>query len=255
MYLLTQEDGFRPAIVDDRNFYQPAGVRKWIKSGFLNDDIKVPLSIAWTFRSHIEPDLLLQNLALTLQAMGVGGWIHASVSPPFLLGHPMYASESRGLGFRWQVPRFWPLDAIRWGVPLPKVRANPVGLDGVLEGMCPPYYKSMDAAVDALLERKYGKGGVYNDPAYFDRIFKPGITSRYLKEVPHYSEQAIECTKAVCNYIYEKHGRFPAHCDAMYVPGIWLQAHHLDLGYYDSLFQNAYDESHRLHQDLWHAGS
>ena len=31
MYLLTQPDGARPAIVDDRNFYQPAGVKKWIK--------------------------------------------------------------------------------------------------------------------------------------------------------------------------------------------------------------------------------
>jgi hypothetical protein len=41
----------------------------------------------------------------------------------------------------------------------------------------------------------------------------------------------------------------------MYVPGIWLQAHHMDLGYYDSLFQNAYNESHRTHQDLWHGGS
>jgi hypothetical protein len=61
-YLLTQVDGYRPEIIDDRNFYQPAGTRKWVKNGFLNKDIKVPLGIAWTFRSHIEPDLLLQNL-------------------------------------------------------------------------------------------------------------------------------------------------------------------------------------------------
>ena len=43
MYLLTQPEGARPAIVDDRNFYQPAGTKKWIKSGFLNEDIKLPL--------------------------------------------------------------------------------------------------------------------------------------------------------------------------------------------------------------------
>jgi hypothetical protein len=252
IYLLTQVDGHRPQIVDDRNFYQPAGTRKWVRNGFLNNDIKVPLGIAWTFRSHIEPDLLLQNLVLVLQAMGLGGWIHASVSPPFLLGHPMYRDQSRGLDFRWQVPRFWPLDTIRWGVPLPKVRANPVGLDGVLEGMCPPYYRSMEAAIDALLESKYGKGGVYDDPTYFDRIFKEGLTQSYLREVPHYTEEAIECAKDICTYIYEKHGRFPAHCDAMYVPGLWLQAHHLDTHYYDLLFKRGYSESHRRHQELWH---
>ena len=252
MYLLTQEDGHRPEVVDDRNFYQPAGVKKWVKNGFLNKDIKVPLGIAWTFRSHIEPDLLLQNLVLALQAMGLGGWIHASVSPPFLLGHPMYDKETRGLNFRWQVPRFWPMDVLRWGVPLPKVRANPVGLDGVLEGLCPPYYKSMDAAIDALLERKYGKGGVYDDRTHFDRIFREGVTETYLEEVPHYSQEAIDCTKDICTYIYEKHGRFPAHCDAMYVPGIWLQAHHLDFDYYDSLFREGYSESHQQHQALWH---
>ncbi len=252
MYLLTQEDGHRPEIIDDRNFYQSAGVRKWVRKGFLNKEIKVPLGMAWTFRSHIEPDLLLQNLALTLEAMGLGGWIHASVSPPFLLGHPLYNQETRGLGFRWQVPRFWPMDTLRWGVPLPKVRANPVGLDGVLEGLCPPYHSSMDKAVDALIEHKYGKTGVYTDRTYFDRIFRPGVTERYLKEVPHYVEEAIECTKDVCTYIYEKHGRFPAHCDAMYVPGIWLQAHHVDLDYYDSLFTRGYNENHGRHQELWH---
>src|SRR5262249_2941615 len=43
MYLLTQPAGARPTIVDDRNFYRPAGVKKWIDKGFLNKDIKVPL--------------------------------------------------------------------------------------------------------------------------------------------------------------------------------------------------------------------
>ena len=38
----------------------------------------------------------------------------------------------------------------------------------------------------------------------------------------------------------------------MYVPGIWLQAHHLDLDYYDTLFREGYSESHGQHQALWH---
>ena len=82
MYLMTEPDGHRPAILDDRNFYLAAGVKKWIRSGFLNKDIKLPLGFLGTMRTQIEAELLLQNLILMLQAMGLGGWIHASVIQP-----------------------------------------------------------------------------------------------------------------------------------------------------------------------------
>lgn len=68
------------------------------------------------------------------------------------------------------------------------------------------------------------------------------------------SEEAIACTKDICNYIYETYGRFPAHVDAMYVPGVWVQAHHLDLEYYDKLFVGGYTETQADHQQLWHDG-
>ena len=79
MYLLTQPDGARPTIVDDRNFYLPAGVRKWVKNGFLNKDLKVPLGVIGSMRTQIEADLLLQNLFLVAEAMGLGAWIHATI--------------------------------------------------------------------------------------------------------------------------------------------------------------------------------
>ena len=59
--------------VDDRNFYLPAGVGKWIRNGFLNKKLKVPLGILGPMRTQIEADLLLQNLMLLIQAMGLGG--------------------------------------------------------------------------------------------------------------------------------------------------------------------------------------
>ena len=61
MYLLTQPDGARPTIVDDRNFYQAAGVKKWVQKGFLNKDLKVPLGVIGSLRTQIEADLLLQK--------------------------------------------------------------------------------------------------------------------------------------------------------------------------------------------------
>jgi hypothetical protein len=42
------------------------------------------------------------------------------------------------------------------------------------------------------------------------------------------------------------------HCDAIYAPGVWLQAHHLDLNYYDTLFNSGYTETQREHQQRWH---
>ena len=252
MYLLTEPDGLRPSIVDDRNFYLPAGTKRWLRNGFLNREIKIPLVALGMFRVEWEVGLLLQNLMLTLQAMGLGGWIHATISPPFLLGHPMFAKEGPGLGFRYEIPRFRPLDMIRWGTFLPKVRANPVGLDGVMEGLCPPYCKSMAEAVDAVVAQKYGPDGTYSDRAAFERIFKPGLAEPYLREAPHYEDEVIACVKDICTYIYERHGRFPAHADAIYLPGLWLQAHHLDLDYYDHLFAHGYTETHRRHHDLWH---
>jgi hypothetical protein len=35
-------------------------------------------------------------------------------------------------------------------------------LTGVFEGYCPPHYKDMREALEALVKRKFGQGGVYN---------------------------------------------------------------------------------------------
>jgi hypothetical protein len=59
MYLLTQPAGARPTIVDDRNFYRLAGVKRWVRNGFLNSDIKLPLGAIGAMRTQIEADLLL----------------------------------------------------------------------------------------------------------------------------------------------------------------------------------------------------
>ncbi|WP_437825703.1 hypothetical protein [Sorangium sp. So ce1153] len=74
---------------------------------------------------------------------------------------------------------------------LPAWRANPVGLDDVLEGFCPPDYKNMSEAADALLEEKCGKGDTYGDPADFERAYETlDIAQRFLNEVPRYRTPA-----------------------------------------------------------------
>ena len=255
MFVLSHRDGPRPTPIDDWNFYRVAGVKKWVKSGFLDKSLPLPLGFLGTFRIHVEAELLVQNLLLTIQAMGLGGWVHAAFPGPLLLGDPdpTYSRFGKGLGFRYEEPRAGLVrKLLRPITPLPAWRPNPVGLDGLLEGYCPPYYPSMSAAVDALVEHKYGKSGVYSETSDLKKVFHPGKGEVFLEEVPHYSPEVIECTRDICNYIWDTYGRFPAHVDAMFVPGIWVQAHHTDLGYYDSLFEHGYSSTQARHDALWH---
>ncbi|PTL85599.1 hypothetical protein [Vitiosangium sp. GDMCC 1.1324] len=252
MFLLTQDAGHRPTFIDDWNFYRVAGVQKWVRNGFLNKDQKIPLGVLGNARIPYEADFLMQNIFLVAEAMGLGAWIHAAFIGPVLLGDPDYRQAGNSLGFRYHTPRNLLRQALKFISPLPSWRPNPVGLDGLLQGYCPPYYGSMNEAIDALISHKYGPTGLYTDPKEFDKVFKPGLAKQFVSEVPHYSEEVIACAKDVCNYIYETYDRFPAHADAMHVPGVWIQMHHLDLDYYDQLFANGYSETQARHEELWH---
>jgi hypothetical protein len=260
MYLLTQPKGHRPTFVDDRNFYRKAGVDKWVRNGFLNSDIKIPLGTIGTLRTQIEADLLLQNLMLVADAMGLGAYIHACVSPPVLLGDPKFTAQfGKMLGFDFCTPPFKLLDILRWQVLLPSLanlRAHPIGLrvgnEYLIKAKCPPYYDTMKAAVDDVMAAKFGPQGIYKDAALFKKIYKEQYGDTYLKEASDYSSEVIECATDICTYIYETHGRFPAHVDAMYVPGVWLQVHHADLEYYDKYFCDGLTDAHREHDRHWH---
>jgi hypothetical protein len=260
MYLLTQPEGARPTILDDRNFYKKAGVKKWVKNGFLNKDIKLPLGTLWAMRTQVEADLLVQNLMLTADAMGLGAWIHATIAPPVLLGDPKFRKRYGSmLGFDWVVPRWKPADFLRWHIPLPmlaNLRANAVGLrhlgEHLIKAMCPPNYPTMNDAVDAVVADKFGPNGIYSDEALFQRIYNGEFGARYLDEASNYADDVIACTRDICTYIYETHGRFPAHVEAIHVPGIWMQAHHVEEPYYDKFFRGGLTDAHRGHDQAWH---
>lgn len=259
MYLLTQPAGARPTIVDDRRFYQPAGVKKWMKNGFLNKDIKLPLGSIASMRTQIEADLLIQTLFLIADGMGLGAWIHGAISPPVMLGDPKFKKQYGAmLGFDFVTPKWKFADIFRWQVPLPRfanLRAHPVGLrhkgEILIKGSCPPYYETMSAALDAVIAEKFGPHGIYHDEATFGRIYKGEFGKEYLREASDYSSDVIECCRDICEYIYKTHGRFPAHTDAIHVPGIWLQVHNVDIEYYDRFFQSALTDAHRAHDKNW----
>ncbi len=129
-------------------------------------------------------------------------------------------------------------------------KPNPVGLDGVFEAYCPPYYRSMDEAIDAFIEKKFGSGNPFAADYEGVMPFKD-----WAKIQPHYkrpSKATVDQVKALCSYVYETHGRIPATFDTMLVP-IWLQAHHLDLDFYDKYYpREMVTEAQRRHMELWH---
>lgn len=245
MYVLGQEEGQRPVFVDDFNFYVPCGCEKWVKSGYLNRQIKLPLSLYGKGRTEYESLLLLQNLALLGQAMGLGAWIHAAFAPVVLFGG--YPEIGPGLQFRFHKPRRLPLPR-----PYPAGAPNPVGLDGVLQAYCPPYYRNMNEAIDAILAEKYGPAGKYTDPKFYGQTMPPGVTEQFLKEAPHVEPEVVECTRAICNYIHRTYDRFPAHANAIDSAGVWIQFHHVDPDFYDEFFPHSLSATQRAHDHAWH---
>jgi hypothetical protein len=130
----------------------------------------------------------------------------------------------------------------RWSVP------NITCLPGVIEAYCPPNYRNMSEAVEALAWRKYGPGGVYNEGT-------PGAwkDSSNVRKSAHYASQDFkECVAPQAHYIYDTYGKFPATVPNIFAL-MYLQAHHLDLSFYDHYFKpGAYLPTHAEHMKNWH---
>jgi hypothetical protein len=271
LIVLSEPEGQRPLVVDDwRRFrprswkdwkawvaqflglgpripYQPIGGIDRATSGFVNPEIVIPLGAGYALRTDYECFFLLQNLMLLGQAMGLGVWGHGSIWPQYVFQR-VPDKHWFGLGFRHIQP------TVRREVPpIPASQHNPVGLDGILEGLCPPYVKSMDQAVDIVIEEKYGPSGIFTDPTYLARAYRRRDDAEtFIRLQNRHSPEAIKYTKEICNYIYETYGRFPAHIDAFYTPGFWVQCHHSEIPYYERFFDPYLWRNQAQHKTTWH---
>ncbi len=244
-YVLAQEPGRRPVFLDDFNNWLPCGCERWVKSKFLNKEIPIPLGFYAKGRTEYEAMLLLQNLALVAQSMGLGGWIHAAFENTILLGG--YPDIGPGLGFRFERPKKRLIPR-----PYPASTPNPVGLDGVLQSYAPPYFKDTDAAIDAILAEKYGPSGLYTKPGTAAPSMKPEFEAAFIRESPHVEPEIVEVVRTICRYIWKTYRRFPAHCHAIDSAGIWMQCHHLDPEFYNRFFKEAYSPTQAAHAGGWH---
>jgi hypothetical protein len=172
--------------------------------------------------------------ALMQQAMGLGGWMFDGIDRFSILGASGDPNVP-GLGFRYDTDP-------RWALP------NPTGLPGVFEGFCPPSYPTMRAAVDALCERKFGAGGPFN--AATPGPWKDSAKVRGSAQV--HDEAFRDAVATMAQYMFDTFGKFPATVPTIFTL-MYLQSHHLDLEYYDTLFKpGAYLPAHANHLRRWH---
>ena len=218
--------------------YQPIGGIKRVRGGFVSPDMPAPLGSLTTVRTDYEAHFLMQNLMLTGEALRLGGWVHGAPMIPHVWkrdpgqGPPrarLPRVQRQAVDSRW---KRWP--------PVPASQPNYVGIDGVLEGLCPPYVTDMDAAVDQVLEEKFGAWRhVRRRRGLRAGLQGQATAETYMKNAGHPPGEAIEYTKEICRYLVDTYGRFPAHTDAFHLPGVWVQFSHLEIEYYERFAQPA----------------
>ena len=250
-------------LVDERAGFRPAGVKPWARSrgGHLYDDpndervltIQQVEGLVSEFVT-IEQGMVLQNLALMTQALGLGGFPHWAA-------HPFGWLEA--LGFEMERP-----PASRY-LGMPKILATaarllkkdpPIGLatwlerDGevLLHPYCPPFYATMEEAVRAVVDLKFGRAGILRDGAAQGAWREP---ERIAAASQRPSNAAIDATIAYCDYVYRRYGRFPAY-PPPFRTVLGYQVGHVDVDFYDRYYKpEALSDTQRRHMERWHSQS
>lgn len=229
------QNGF--VLTDDIHQCEIPGIKQFKSIVDVNNTWPITFLEQWSL-SELTVELSTSCYAgtLMLQAMGLGGWMFNGLNPFALLG----AAEDKtikGLGFRYDENEHWPYP-------------NPTGLKDIFEGYCPPHYKDMHAAVLALCERKFGKGGPFHP-----KTPGPWKNSQRVRSAAQVHDDEFKaCVAHQAQYIYDTFGKFPGTVPSMFVI-MYLQAHHLDLDFYDKFYEpGAYLKTHAEHIKNWHPG-
>jgi hypothetical protein len=223
-------------LADDINKRPIPGIEKFAHMVDVNNVWPVTFVEQWSL-SELTAELSTSCYAgtLMLQAMGLGGWMFNGVDPFSTLG-ASGDPDVPGLGFRYDMEEDWPYP-------------NPTGLKGIMEAFCPPHYDDMRAAVEAVCERKFGPGGPFH--AKTPGPWKDSEGVRSAAQV--HSEEFRECVAIQAQYVFDTFGKFPGTVPSIFVMQ-YLQAHHLDLEFYDKFYKpGAYLSTHATHMARWHS--
>jgi hypothetical protein len=256
--LLGEDNGL--FVLDERRWLQPAGLARFgrRKGGHLDDrpgsNNAGPLVYGDQLIAEllaVESGMMLQNLGLACQALGLGGF-------PHFTGHDEAWGDA--LGFRMGA-----LPASRYvGAPAPvrlalRLRRQDVPIrfplalerdgDALLQPFCPPYFASMADAVRAVVDFKLGPQGLFRGGAAAAAWRDPETVAG---RIPDLSTAAVDATIALCEYVHGRYGRFPAYLPPFHTL-VGFQAHHLDEDFYARYYPpEALTSTHRAHEAAWH---
>jgi hypothetical protein len=240
-------------VLDERAGYRPAGLGRFARSrgGHLDDDpahgkvITVrQLEQFVTDFVNLEMGMVLQNLGLMTQALGLGGFPHFAnhdFAWPQALGfrcESLPASQYLGVG---PITRFG-LRLLGKDQPVPLAVALEKNGERLLQALCPPNFPSMTAALQSAIDRKFGPRGVFRShPAYGAWHDPSSVTA----EVPALSDEAIAAATALLEYLWSRYGRFPVHVPPFRC-GLAHQVVHVDAEFYDKYYRpDALSETQR----------
>jgi hypothetical protein len=222
-------------VTDDIHRRAVPGIEKFKDLVDVNNTWPLTFVEQWSM-AEVAAELAMSCYAgtLMLQAMGLGGWMFNGLDPFSVLG-ASGQPDVAGLRFRYDSNEGWPYP-------------NPTGLKGVMEGFCPPHYRDMRAAVEAVCKRKFGPGGPFHPET--PGSWKDPRKVRSAAQV--HSEEFRECVALQAQYIFDTFGKFPGTVPSIFVITC-LQAHHLDLEFYDTFYKpGAYLKTHADHIKHWH---
>ena len=250
-------------VVDERAGFRPAGIGRFAKSkgGHLDDDARnervltiQQLETLVTEFVTVEQGMVMQNLALMTQALGLAGFPHWAAHPFGWLEalgfrtRRLRASRYLGMGrlLAWLARILGRDPSVVLGLGLEDADGAPL-----LTPFCPPYYPSMAEAVRAVVALKFGPDGVFRGRVGASTFREPDRVAEAAREP---SPAAVEAVIAYAEYVHRRYGRFPAY-PPPFRTVLGFQAGHVDPEFYDRHYRpEALSETQRRHMELWHGG-
>ena len=232
MLFIVVESGY--LVYDDLNKRNAGELTKYLDTKLLDKDRRYPLSYLEQYtltQCAVEMGTMGQNMSLSLQPLGLGGWFYSGINPFSIMGLKAKKGQP-GLGFKFEFNN-------DWGVP------NPTGISDLYQSMSPPHYNTMSEAVDTFIEKKFGKDGTFRsqDHPYKNETFTDNAN------IP--SKETINCVCEIAEYIFKEYGKFPGTVPSIFVR-YYVQAHRLETGYYDKYFKpGAYTDTHKANVERW----
>lgn len=220
-------------LVIDEQTGQPAGLEEWAKPGLLELPITERQFEENLLRmADYQMGMLIQNLRLTSEALGLGCWVFGGFCQELLMGG--FRPVAKGLGFRYKT----------YGG-----RKHFTGIPRLLEGfgLPAPWHSSLEELVDKVLSLRQSKIHVHGP--HKPEVSKTIIDHPRLK-VPSW---CVDAAKALVKYFFERYGRYPVHFSP-YQMGLNAQVHHIDEEFYQRYCLPGYISPwHKGHFNQWHS--